>query len=186
MFDLDRVKVDIAEQFLKRFNNHSKLRLVKRFIRRWLELLHTYSRIPYFVSFDSPAPILNFIVPHPTAVLIVPFENSAKFVIPNVSVFPLYPFRVNLTYKSFCCREGLELLSMYLKITNVPIVGIRGIYNHKKIFKSLKQKFPHLLCYPPALIAFFWRVIKVRNGCIYKKQKTRSMSSEMPLDGSES
>lgn len=169
MFDLDRVKFYIAEEFLKRFRNRSKLRLVKRFIQRWLELLHTYSRIPDFVGFDSPAPILNLLVPRPTAVLIVPFDNCSEFIIPNVSVFPLYPFRVNLTYKSFCCREGLELLSMYLKITNVSIVGIRGIHNHRKIFKSLKQKFPHLLCYPPALIVFFWRMIKVRNGCIYNK-----------------
>lgn len=159
MFDLERHKILIGEHFFKLFHSYRKPELAQKFIRRWLELLKVYSELPNFVSFGDRAPVLKRLQPNARAVLIVPFENTIHyFHNPRVSVFPLYPFRVQLTHKGICCKEGLELLLIYLEMTGIRLIGFYDVVNYKKIMESL----PRATCYPPALFKYFCSKVKQR------------------------
>lgn len=158
MFDLERVKILIAEHFFKQFRKYNKPKLTDQFIRRWLQLLLIYSQIPNFVSFHDKAPKLNRLYPKARAVLVVPFEDfKLPFFVPNVSVFPLYPFKTYLKHKSICCREGIELLQLYLEISDIKIVGFYKVMNYKSVIDTLLEKDPSLHCYPPSLLTYFCR-----------------------------
>ncbi|GFQ68207.1 hypothetical protein TNCT_730071 [Trichonephila clavata] len=123
-------------------------------------------------------PFIEGLVPHAKSVLIVSFEDTEPPVVGKVSVFPLYPFRVYLRDKSICCKEGMELLQLYLDITDIKIIGFYRVGNYKKIIDSLKQKNPNLLCYSPSLFKYFCLRNKALNGKFCATSKFSGNSSK--------
>ncbi|GFY66928.1 hypothetical protein TNIN_179571 [Trichonephila inaurata madagascariensis] len=178
MFNLRQIRSSIIEKFLKVLGVYNKRELTQKFIKRWLELLQIYSKLPNFQSFHCKIPFLDGLVPHAKSVLVVPFEDTQPPVVGNVSVFPLYPFRVYLRDKSICCKEGLELLQLYLDITNIKVIGFYRVGNYKKIMDSLKERKPKLFCYPPSLFKYFCLRNKALNGSFYSPSKVSGNSSK--------
>ena len=162
MFDVKRVQNSIAEYYFKIFKLYNKDSFSKEFIKTWIELLDIYSKLPDFVQFESKRPILQHIRPNSKSVLIVPFENT-NINVRNTTIFPLYPFRVQLKNRTICCKEGLSLLLLYLKITNINIIGFYKVLNYKKIIKQIKESNPTVKCYPPSSFHYF---LKVHNSII--------------------
>lgn len=157
MFDVKRIQNNITEYYFKIFKVYNKNNLTTEFIKTWLSLLEIYSKLPDFVQFESKIPILQCIRPNSKSVIIVPFENT-NLNIRNITIFPLYPFRIQLKTRSTCCKEGLSLLLLYLKITNISIIGFYKVLNYKKIIKQIKEMNPKVKCYPPSSFRYFLKV----------------------------
>lgn len=172
MVDIRRLRVPIAEKFFKALHSYRKPDLTKAFIKRWIELLHEYSKIPTFRSFHSKIPHLENLSPEAESLLIVPFEDSKTPRLAKVSVIPLYPFRVYLEHKSVCCKEGLEFIQMYLTITSITLVGFYDIKNYKKIIETLKASHPNVQYYAPSLFKFFCARNKARHGRKFYEDST--------------
>lgn len=157
MFDVKRIQNTVTEYYFKLFKAYKKNNLTMEFIKNWLTLLEIYSKLPDFVQFESKIPILQHIRPNSKSVIIVPFENT-NLNVRNITIFPLYPFRIQLKNRSTCCKEGLSLLLLYLKITNINIIGFYRVLNYKKIIKKIKETNLRVKCYPPSSFHYFLKV----------------------------
>lgn len=171
MTDIARAQKVIGEYYTKIFYHcPDKNVVVRRFIQKCIQLVDIYSQLPHFVSFPTKIPLLRGLYPHAKSVLIVLFEDSQIF-LPNVSVFPLYPFPVRLKHKNICCKEGIDLLLLYLEITNIKIVGFYRVNHYKRIVQTIKGKFPKMYCYPPNLFKYFCRINKGNYGSLSQLPK---------------
>lgn len=145
------------------FNRYKNDPLSREFIQLWISLLETYSKLPDFVRFENKLPLLKRLRSPTNTILVVPFENT-KMYMSNVSIFPLYPFRVQLKANTICCKEGLSLLLIYLKMTNIKIVGFYNVGNYRTIIERIQQVNPAIKCYPPASFKYFSMLNKAING----------------------
>ncbi|KAG8172722.1 hypothetical protein JTE90_003911 [Oedothorax gibbosus] len=144
MFDIERHRITIAEHFFRLFRDKTSSTQV--LYQKWISLLEMYSTMPRFVSFDPRDPMLHRLVPNAIAMLIVPFQNTeAPFGLKQVSIFPLYMFRVNFTTHAECCKEGKEILQMYLQLSGIRRIGLFKVKDISLI-KDLLQAIPELQC----------------------------------------
>ncbi|GFQ73213.1 uncharacterized protein TNCT_58661 [Trichonephila clavata] len=151
MFDLQRIKTVVAERYFRLLRGYNQTDLLQRFMQRWMDLLSMYSSQTKFISFDPPTPILESLIPMAVGVLVVPFPNTT---IPpglkRITIFPLYPFRIQYTSHTECSRDGMEMLCLYLKLTGIKIIGFFNVplsTQHHKLIPELQQSFPHLRIY---------------------------------------
>ncbi|GFR22022.1 uncharacterized protein TNCT_426861 [Trichonephila clavata] len=151
MFDLQRIQTLVAERYFRLLRGYNQLDLLQRFMQRWMDLLFMYSSQTKFVSFDPNTPILERLVPMAVGVLVVFFPNT---IIPpglkRISIFPLYPFRIQYTSHTECSRDGMEMLYLYLKLTGIKTIGFFKVplsTQHHKLIPELQQLFPHLHIY---------------------------------------
>ncbi|GFS33577.1 uncharacterized protein TNIN_418311 [Trichonephila inaurata madagascariensis] len=151
MFDLQRIRAVVAERYFRLLRGYNQPDLLQRFMQRWMDLLSMYSSQTKFASFDPPSPILERLVPMAVGVLVVPFPNT---IIPpglkRISIFPLYPFRIQYTSHIECSRDGMEMLCLYLKLTSIKTIGFFKVplsTQHHKLIPELQQSFPHLHIY---------------------------------------
>lgn len=165
MFEIKRVQQSITEHYFKLFKRYNKDHLCREFIEMWISLLCAYSKLPDFLRFESKIPILQRIQSPAKSVLIVPFENTEINVL-NTTIFPLYPFRVQLKCRTVCCKEGLSLVLLYLQITNIEFIGFYKISNYKCIIEKIKSVNPKVKCYPPSSFKYFLKVNKAINKVI--------------------
>ncbi|GFQ94848.1 uncharacterized protein TNCT_368911 [Trichonephila clavata] len=147
MFDLQRIKTVVAERYFRLLRGYNQTDLLQRFMQRWMDLLSMYSSQTKFISFDPPTPILESLIPMAVGVLVVPFPNTT---IPpglkRITIFPLYPFRIQYTSHTECSRDGMEMLCLYLKLTGIKIIGFFNVplsTQHHKLIPELQQSFPH-------------------------------------------
>lgn len=175
MFDLKRHQTFIAESFFKHFKLFNKPKLTQQFIKRWLQLLSLYSQKPKFSCFDTAIPLIENLSIKPRAVLVIPNKDTKPdYILLHTTQFPLCLFRVYLTDGKviYCKEEGVELLRMYLEITQIKLVGFYRVHNYKYVMECLdvltKVKF-----YTPSLFRYFCRMIKGNHGSISTFQKTR-------------
>ncbi|GFW94133.1 uncharacterized protein TNCV_1978731 [Trichonephila clavipes] len=154
MFDLQRMQTTVAEQYFRYLRDYNQPDLLKRFMQRWMDLLSIYSSQTKFISFDPPTPILEHLIPMAVGVLVVPFPNT---LIPpglkRISIFPLYPFRIQYTSHTECSRDGMEMLCLYLKLTGIKTIGFFKIplsTQHHKLIPEIQQSFPDLHIYGSA------------------------------------
>ncbi|GFQ73859.1 uncharacterized protein TNCT_248041 [Trichonephila clavata] len=151
MFDLQRIQTLVAERYFRLLHGYHQPDLLQRFMQRWMDLLSMYSSQTKFVSFDPPTPILDRLVPMAVGVLVVPFPNT---IIPpglkRISIFPLYPFRIQYTSHTECSRDGMEMLYLYLKLTGIKTIGFFKVplsTQHHTLIPELQQLFPNLHIY---------------------------------------
>lgn len=163
MFDIERIRVPIAQYYFKLFNRYTtKKEYVREFITNWISLLDSYSKLPNFIRFESTVPKLERLISPTRSVLIVPFDNTKTY-IKNTSIFPLYPFRVQLKRQTICCKEGLDLLILYIKIANIKVIGFLNVGNYKFIIEKIKKIYPKIKCYPPTSLKYFNLINKTVN-----------------------
>lgn len=157
MFDLERVKVNQTDYFFRLLYHYNKPKEMERFMQRWFQLLEMYSTKSNFVSFDPPIPLLDRLVPHAVGVLIVPFHNqSLPYHLRNVSIIPLYPFRINYTINAECSREGFELACLYLKATGIQLIGFLNLPpTLYRLISELQEAFPKTKIYGPSSFSSF-------------------------------
>lgn len=174
MFDFERLKVIVAEHYFKVFRLYNKPEQMGFFIRRWCELIHTYSKSHGFISFDPTVPVLNKLVPGAKAIILVPFPNTSINYLPHrTSVFPYYPFKVKKEIKDETCQIGLEFFHLYLELTGIRIVCIYNMrYQEDKIASELQEIYPDIELYGRGAYSSFTR-------------KVQSISSKSLLGGSK-
>ncbi|GFX56573.1 uncharacterized protein TNCV_5034921 [Trichonephila clavipes] len=143
MLGLQRIQTTVAEQYFRYLRDYNQQDLLKRFMQRWMDLLSMYSSQTKFISFHPPTPILKRLIPMAVGVLVVPFPNT---LIPpglkRISIFPLYPFRIQYTSHTECSRDGMEMLCLYLKLTGIKTIGFFKIHlstQHHKLIPELQQ-----------------------------------------------
>lgn len=126
------------------------------FIQRWIDLLNMYSSQNHFVTFEPKLPLLKRLKSGAVAVLVVPFENT---IVParlkNVSIFPLYPFRVRTTLHTECSRDGEEMLQLYLTLSRITLVGFYKVSDNALCVSNLLLQQPHLRVYTNRLFSSF-------------------------------
>lgn len=174
MFDLKRHKAFIAETFFKHFKYFNKPILTQKFVERWLSILSLYSKNPKFSCFDSPIPLIENLPLKPRAVLVISNKDTRpEYTLMHTTEFPLCLFRVYLTDgKIIYCKEGVEMLRMYLEITDIKLVGFHRVQNYKFVMECLNV-LTDVKFYTPSLFRYFCRMTKGHNGSISHFQKTR-------------
>lgn len=174
MFDFERFKVIVAEHYFKVFQLYNKPEQMGFFIRRWCELIHTYSKSKGFISFDPTVPVLSKLVPGAKAILMVPFPNTRINYLPRrTSVFPYYPFKVKKEIKDETCQIGLEFFHLYLELTGIRIVCIYDMrYQEDKIASELQDTYPDIELYGRGAYSSF-------------RSKVQSISSKSLSGGSK-
>ena len=179
MFDLKRHKPFITECFIKHFRSCKKPTLAELFINRWSSLLSEYSNNPKFSCFDTPIPLIENLPMNPKAVLVIPNKDTKpKFHLSHTTLFPLCPFRVYLNDGNILfCKEGVELLRLYLEITRIKLVGFYRVKNHKFVLEHL-DVLKDVNFYTPNLFIYFCRMTKGHDGSVSKFQKTCRLSSK--------
>lgn len=160
MFEIERHKSFITDHYFRLLRDYGKPDLLRQFIERWIDLLVMYSSKSHFSCFDPPVPILNRIVSKAKSVLVVPFGNTPVPHLPRCTIFPLYPFRIHTSHHVECSRDGLEMLQLYLKLTNVRIVGFYKFKNDH-ILAELRKMFPHITVYNASLFSSFRKMSKL-------------------------
>lgn len=145
----NRIKVQIAEHYFKLFRQYNKMDEIRFFIQRWITIVETYAKVPHFVAFDPPVPVLNRLVPDAKGVVLVSFNYSKVPKLPRfTSVFPYYPFRIKLEHTDESCKIGLEFLHLYLELTGIRFLCVYELwYQRDKIIKELQERHPHLKIY---------------------------------------
>ena len=171
MFDLKKHQYFIKEFFFKHFKPFKKPSLTKLFVKRWLSLLSDYSQNSKFSCFDTLVPLIENLPTNPKALLVIPNKDTKpNYYLSNTTLFPLYPFRVYLTDgKVLYCKEGIELLRLYLEITQIKLVGFYRVNNYKFVMENLDVP-KEVKFYTPILFVYFCRMIKELNGSIFKIQ----------------
>ncbi|GFS30445.1 uncharacterized protein TNIN_160221 [Trichonephila inaurata madagascariensis] len=151
MFDMQRIQTAVAERYFRFLRGYNQPDILQRFMQRWMDLLSMYSSQAKFFSFDPPNFILERLVPMAVGILVVPFPNT---LIPpglkRISIFLLYPFRIQYTPHTECSRDGIEMLCLYLKLTGFKTIGFFEVplsTQHHKLIPELQQSFPHLHIY---------------------------------------
>lgn len=160
MFDIVTLKQAIFEHYFKLFNLRFSKKLVKQFIIDWIYYVELYSKMPNFIRFNSDIPVLTNLQPNTKCLMIVPFQNEEMFT--NTSVFPICLFTAY--YKNnftLSCKESMQLLLLYLKITNVKYIAFYKVINYKKILCTIKEQYPNIKFYPPSSFYFFCRLNKI-------------------------
>lgn len=150
MFDFERLQILIQEYYLKLFRPYNKPEETTYFIKRWLNLIQSYSESKDFLSFDPTTPVLNRLKPKAKAVILTPFPNTPiHFHLPYTSVFSYYPFRVKKETHDSTCSIGLEFFHLYLELTGIKIVCLYKMYQSQenKIVEELQEKFPDIEIY---------------------------------------
>ncbi|GFR05392.1 uncharacterized protein TNCT_240131 [Trichonephila clavata] len=152
MFDLQRIQTLMAERYFRFLRGYNQPDVLQRFMQRWMDLLSMYSSQTEFVSFDPPTPILERLVP-------MAFPNT---IIPpglkRISIFPLYPFRIQYTSHTECSRDGMEMFYLYLKLTGIKTIGFFKVplsTQHHELIPELQQLFPHLNIYGSSAFSNF-------------------------------
>lgn len=165
MFDFERLQVIIAEHFFKVFRSYNKPEQMSFFIRRWCELIHTYSKMNGFLSFDPTVPVLSRLVPQAKAIILVPFPNtSISYIPPHTSIFPYYPFKVKKEVTDETCQIGLEFFHLYLELTGIRIIYIHNMrYQEDNIASELQDKYPNIELYGRGAYNCFRRKVQSLN-----------------------
>lgn len=150
MFDFQRLQIHIQEYYTKLFRPYNKPEETTYFIKRWLDLIRSYSTSKDFLSFDPTTPVLNRLKPKAKAVIVTSFPNvQVHFHLPFTSVFPYYPFRIKKETHDETCGIGLEFLLLYLELTGIKTVCLYKMYScqEDKIVDELQEKFPNIQIY---------------------------------------
>lgn len=152
--DIIALKKEVASHYFSLFLLHHKPSLVKEFINKWICFLEIYSQMKNFVCFKDDFPVLRNLNPAATSLIIVPFEKENEW-FSNTSVFPICLFGVCLKDQLIYCKEGLDLLLLYIKISNVKTIAFHRYFQHEKIMVTIKSFYPHIQCYPPTAFRYF-------------------------------
>lgn len=150
MFDFQRLRIHIQEYYAKLFRPYNKPEETAYFIKRWLDIIRSYSTSKDFLSFDPTTPVLNRLKPKAKAVIVTSFPNvQLPFRLPFTSVFPFYPFRVKKEIYDEKCNIGLEFLVLYLELTGIKTVCLYNMYSRLEnmIADDLQKKFPDIEIY---------------------------------------
>lgn len=150
MFDFQRLQVHVQEYYIKLFRPYNKPEETTYFIKRWLDLIRSYSTSKDFLSFDPTTPVLTRLKPKAKAVILIPFPNvQVHFHLPYTSVFPYFPFRIKKETHDETCNIGLEFLLLYLELTGIKTVCLYKMYScqEEKIVEELQEKFPDIEIY---------------------------------------
>lgn len=163
MFDFHRLKARICEYYFKKFRLYNSIDSTKFFIQRWLDVLHSYTKLNNFVGFNPTLPVLLHIAPQARAVLIVPtFDKLPNYKVPHfVTIFPVYPYRIVLQHTNIYCDQGLEFLILYLELTGIKLVGLYKIFQEEKYTHELQKKFPDIDIYGTHSYSSFIRQVKL-------------------------
>lgn len=162
MFDFERLQIIVAEHYFKVFRSYNKPEQMHFFIRRWCELIHSYSTSKGFLGFDPTVPILSRLVSQAKAVILVPFPNTRIGYLPHrTSVFPYYPFKIKKEIKDETCQIGLEFFHLYLELTGVRIVYMHEMrYQEDRIASELQDKYSDIELYGRGTYACFKRKVQ--------------------------
>ncbi|GIY77307.1 uncharacterized protein CDAR_422831 [Caerostris darwini] len=187
MFDLQVAKLFVADYYFKMFHRYSKPDILKKFIEKWNQLLEIYSRRQDFITFEPSIPILKGLKRRAKGIVIVPFPNT-KLPIPcnQISVFPLYPFRIQTAYNRFCCKEGLEVLYLYLDLTEIQYICFYRVPQAAALTIDLQDRYPQICIYGPQSLKTFFTVCKQATGEAKCDLKFRRHSLKGPGDTLES
>lgn len=153
MFDIQVAQSVAADYYFRVLRYCEKTDQLQHFIDRWLQILHTYSQLDRFVGFETRVPLLNNIQPHAVGLLIVPFQT--RYRLTNISIIPLYPFRVRLEHKNVCCREGIEMIRLYLQLVDVEYIGFLNVSYIDNYVRELRHICPRVKIYGPDSYAVF-------------------------------
>lgn len=159
MFDIKTLKIDIFEHYFKYFNNKHNTKLVKQFIFSWINLVEIYSKMPHFIRFNNDIPVLTNLDPNSKSLIIMNFHNDEIFT--NTSVFPIYIFTVYLKNRTLPCKDSIDLLLLYIKITKIKYIAFYKMQNYKKILNQIKDHYPSIKYYPPSAFYYFCKFNKI-------------------------
>lgn len=179
MFDFEQFKFIVRAYYFKLFRFYNKTDETLYFIKRWTEVVRSYSDLDDFISFDPPTPILNRLVSEPIAVTIVPHSYTRiSRVPPRTSIFPYCQFVVKRKLNDSRCKS-LEFLHLYLELTGIRIVSLFNIYyDEDKIIKELQEKYKNIQVYGNKVYNCFYRRIMHLNSAS-RSSKFRSHYSNL-------
>lgn len=160
MFDIISVKQEILEHYFKLFSVKHNKKLVKQFIRDWIQFVEIYSKIPSFIRFDRQVPVLTNLNPNSKSLIILSFQNDDER-FSNTSVFPICLFTAYFKNYHVSCKDSMNLLILYLKITNVKYIAFYKMPNYKKILSKIKEYNPAIKCYPPSSFHYFCKLNRI-------------------------
>lgn len=159
MFDIKTLKREIFEHYFKYFSNKHNKKLVKKFIFDWTYLVEIYSKMPHFIRFNNDIPVLTNLFPNSKSLIIMTFHNDENF--SNTSVFPICIFTAYFKNRVLTCKDSIELLLLYIKITKIKYIAFYKMQNYKKILYKIKDKYPSIKCYPPSAFYYFCKFNKI-------------------------
>lgn len=160
-FQDDRLQVQIAEHYFRLFRRYNKMDETRFFIQRWIDVVQSFSKVPHFVAFDPPVPVLSRLVFGAKGVILVPFNNSKLPRLPRfTSIFPYYPFRIKLEHTDESCKIGLEFFHLYLELTDIRLVCVYKMwFQQDKIINELRERHPHIKIYTTASYKSFCTIM---------------------------
>ncbi|GFU07172.1 uncharacterized protein NPIL_189901 [Nephila pilipes] len=152
MFDLQRAQNVIVERYFRLLRGYHQPDLLQRFMQRWTDLLSMYSTQSKFISFDPPIPLLHRLEPLTSSRRVGgPVSQHPRSSRSETHYcFPSVPFSNQYTSHTECSRYGMEMMSLYLKLTGIRTIGffkVSPTTQHQKIIPELQQSFPHLRIY---------------------------------------
>ncbi|GBM53927.1 hypothetical protein AVEN_64848-1 [Araneus ventricosus] len=161
MFDVEAAKALVADHFFKKLYRYGENEKLQTIITRWIQLLEEYSQLKGFIAFDPPLPLLK-INPRAVGVLIVPYPNVKVTVwsLP-ITQFPIYPFCVQLQHTRMSCKEGLEMLHLYLSLVDIQIIGFFKVPNDTFLIPDLKKRYPNARIYGRRSLSTFLSVCRL-------------------------
>lgn len=157
MLDLDELKLKIIEKFFIQFASEKPI--VKKFIIDYLYLVEIYYNMPHFIRFNRNVPVLNNLHPEKNSLVVVYFEKEDEVI--NTSVFPICFFKAFFKHKVLFCKDSINLLLLFLEISNVKYVGFYRIKNYNFIIQKIKQYNPQIKCYPSSSFHYFCKFNKI-------------------------
>lgn len=166
MFDFNRVQQQVHEYYFKLFRHYNKPDATDYFIKRWLDLIRSYSVAKDFIAFDPTLPVLHRLVPRPRALVLVPFPNVQVSWGPHISVFPYYPLRVKKERHDVTCHAGLEFLHLYLELTGLRTLCLYNFFpgQERRIVAELQDTYPGIRIYGKGSYDSFLRTTRFGRG----------------------
>lgn len=159
MFDFKTLKVEIYEHYFKYFNNKHNKNLVKQFIIKWINLVEIYSKMSHFIRFNNDIPVLTHLEPNSKSLIIMNFHNDEIFT--NTSIFPICIFTAFFKNRTLPCKDSIDLLLLYIKITKIKYVAFYKMQNYKKILYQIKEHYPLIKFYPPSAFYYFCKFNRI-------------------------
>lgn len=159
MFDFKTLKKEIYEHYFKYFNNKHNKKLVQQFICNWISLVEIYSNMSHFIRFNNDIPVLTNLNTNSKSLIIMTFHNDEFF--SNTSVFPICIFTAYCKNRILPCKDSIDLLLLYIKITKIKYIAFYKMQNYKKVLYKIKEHYPSIKCYPPSAFYYFCKFNKI-------------------------
>lgn len=149
MYNLNVYIGQIQESLFKVLKCYGKSDETRLFIKKWLQMLYCYTSDRDFITFEPNPPVLSTLVPNAVAIMVIPYSSSKiPFRFRYLSIFPLFPFRIQMKHTDMPCQNQSDFLKLYIKLSGIRMIGFHSMtFQERSISEQLKKEFPYLKIY---------------------------------------